>query len=123
MKTKLIALLCMLMTVSFCIAQITNTNTEIKLQQSIEAEEGCPKPSSLMEEPRAFLDQSKLSVSMPESREAVVSIMRQMNGTMVYQRAYFHTQSVTVDLSGMPTGTYQLRIEIDGTVYTGTFRL
>lgn len=123
MKTKLIALLCMLMTVSFCIAQITNTNTEIKLQQSIGNGEGRPKPSSLMEEPRAFLTQLGLSVSMPESREAVVSIMRQMNGTVVYQRAYFHTQSVTVDLSGMPTGTYQLRIEIDGTVYTGTFRL
>lgn len=123
MKTKLIALLCMLMTVSFCIAQITNTNTEIKLQQSIGNEEGCPKPSSLMEEPRAFLTQLGLSVSMPENREAVVSVLHQTSGTVVYQQAYFHTQSVTVDLGGMPVGTYQLRIEIDGTVYTGTFRL
>lgn len=123
MKTKLIALLCMLMTVSFCIAQITNTNTEIKLQQSIGNGEGRPKPSSLMEEPRAFLTQLGLSVSMPENREAVVSVLHQTSETVVYQQAYFHTQSVTVDLDGMPAGTYQLRIEIDGTVYTGTFRL
>ena len=119
----MIALLCMLMTVSFCIAQITNTNTEIKLQQSIGNGEGRPKPSSLMEEPRAFLTQLGLSVSMPENREAVVSVLHQTSGTVVYQQAYFHTQSVTVDLGGMPVGTYQLRIEIDGTVYTGTFRL
>ena len=79
--------------------------------------------SSLMEEPRAFLTQLGLSVSMPENREAVVSVLHQTSGTVVYQQAYFHTQSVTVDLGGMPVGTYQLRIEIDGTVYTGTFRL
>lgn len=89
MKTKLIALLCMLMTVSFCIAQITNTNTEIKLQQSIGNEEGCPKPSSLMEEPRAFFNQSELSVSMPENREAVISVLHQTSGTVVYQQAIF----------------------------------
>ena len=123
MKTKLIALLCMLMTVSFCIAQITNTNTEIKLQQSIGNGEGRPKPSSLMEEPRAFLTQLGLSVSMPENREAVVSVLHQTSGTMVYQQAYFHTQGMMIDLSGVPAGTYQLRIEIDGTVYIGTFRL
>lgn len=121
MKTKLITLLCMLMTVSFVFAQ---GKAEIELLIAREQTgEGRPKPSSLMEEPRAFLTQLGLSVSMPENKEAVVSILRQTSGTMVYQQAYFHTQGMMIDLSGVPAGTYQLRIEMDGTVYTGTFRL
>lgn len=119
MKTKLITLLCVLMSISFCFAQ---SKDEIEMIKVIK-QEGNVVPSSLMEEPRAFLHQPWLSVSMPENREAVISVLHQTSGTVVYQQAYFHTQSVTVDLGGMPVGTYQLQIEIDGTVYTGTFRL
>ena len=119
MKTKLITLLCLLMSISFCFAQ---SKDEIELIKVIN-QEGNVVPSSLTEEPRAFLHQPWLSVSMPESREAVVSVQNQLNGRIVYQQAYFHVQGMMIDLSGMPVGTYQLRIEIDGTVYTGTFRL
>lgn len=122
MKLKLITLLCVLMSISFCFAQSSNTIIEIKIQQDT-TNEDLPIPSSLMEEPRAFLHQPWLSVSMPESKEAVVSIQNQLNGRIVYHQTYFHTQGMMIDLSGMPAGTYQLRIEMDGTVYTGTFRL
>ena len=100
MKTKLITLLCVLMSISFCFAQ---SKDEIEMI--------------------AFLHQPWLSVSLPESKEAVISVQNQLNGRIVYQQAYFHVQGMMIDLSGMPAGTYQLRIEIDGTVYTGTFRL
>ena len=53
----------------------------------------------------------------------MISVQNQLNGRIVYQQAYFHTQGMMIDLSGVPVGTYQLQIEIDGTVYTGTFRL
>ena len=119
MKTKLITLLCVLMSISFCFAQ---SKDEIEMIKVIK-QEGNVVPSSLMEEPRAFLHQPWLSVSLPESKEAVISVQNQLNGRIVYQQAYFHVQGMMIDLSGMPAGMYQLRIEIDGTVYTGTFRL
>ena len=119
MKTKLITLLCVLMSISFCFAQ---SKDEIEMIKVIK-QEGNVVPSSLMEEPRAFLHQPWLSVSLPESKEAVISVQNQLNGRIVYQQTYFHTQGMMIDLSGAPAGTYQLRIEIDGTVYTGTFSL
>jgi len=119
MKTKLITLLCVLMSISFCFAQ---SKDEIEMIKVIK-QEGNVVPSSLMEEPRAFLHQPWLSVSLPENKEAVVSVLHQTSGTMVYQQVYFHTQGMMIDLSGVSAGTYQLQIEMDGTVYTGTFRL
>lgn len=124
MKTKLITLLCMLMTVSFCFAQDRDEIKMLLIESEQQNDLGHnPVLNSLMEDPCAFLHQSWLSVSMPESREAVVSIQNQQNGRIVYQQTYFHTQGMMIDLSGVPAGTYQLRIEMDGTVYTGTFRL
>ena len=120
MKTKLITLLCVLMSISFCFAQ---SKDEIEMMKDISQQGGSAVPSSLTEEPRAFLHQPWLSVSMPESKEAVVSVQNQQDGRIVYRQTYFHTQGMMIDLSGVPAGTYQLRIEIDGTVYTGTFRL
>ena len=122
MKTKLITLLCLLMSVSFCFAQ---GKDEIEIRKEIyqDDKEGQPVLNSLTEQPRAFLHQPWLSVSMPESQEAVVSVQNQLNGRIVYQQTYFHTQGMMIDLSGAPAGTYQLRIETDGTVYTGTFSL
>ena len=123
MKEKLIAFLLLLMSISFSFAQ---GKAEIEIRKDIyqTGDQGSkPVPSSLSEEPRAFLHQPWLSVSMPESREAVVSVQNQLNGRIVYQQTYFHTQGMMIDLSGVPAGTYQLRIEMDGTVYTGTFRL
>ena len=125
MKTKLITLLCLLMSVSFSFAQ-RESKSEIQLLKELkqQSDQGSkPVPSSLSEEPRAFLHQPWLSVSMPESREAVVSVQNQLNGRILYQQTCFHTQGMMIDLSGVPAGTYQLRIEMDGTVYTGTFRL
>lgn len=125
MKTKLITLLCLLMSVSFSFAQ-RESESEIQLLKELkqQSDQGSnPVPSSLTEEPRAFFHQPWLSVSMPESQEAVVSVQNQLNGRIVYQQTYFHTQGMMIDLSGVPAGTYQLRIEIDGTVYIGTFRL
>ena len=67
MKTKLITLLCVLMSISFCFAQ---SKDEIEMIKVIK-QEGNVVPSSLMEEPRAFLHQPWLSVSLPESKEGV----------------------------------------------------
>ncbi len=123
MKEKLIAFLLLLMSISFSFAQ---GKAEIEIRKDIyqTGDQGSkPVPSSLSEEPRAFLHQPWLSVSMPESREAVVSVQNQLNGRILYQQTCFHTQGMMIDLSGVPAGTYQLRIEMDGTVYTGTFRL
>ena len=123
MKTKLITLLCLLMSVSFSFAQ---GKSEIELLKELkqQSDQGSnPVLNSLTEEPRAFLTQPWLSVSMPESKEAVVSVQNQLNGRIVYQQTYFHTQGMMIDLSGASAGTYQLRIEIDETVYTGTFSL
>lgn len=122
MKTTLITLLCLLMSVSFSFAQ---GKSEIEIQKEIyqDDKESQPVPNSVTEQPRAFLTQLWLSVSMPENQEAVVSVQNQLNGRIVYQQTYFHTQGMMIDLSGAPAGTYQLRIEIDGTVYTGTFSL
>lgn len=122
MKKMIVFLYVVLMSISFCFAQSSNTTMEIKMQQDT-TNEDLPVPSSLSEEPRAFLHQLWLSVSMPESKEAVVSIQNQEDGRIVYRQTYFHTQGMMIDLSGVPAGTYQLRIEKDGTVYTGTFRL
>ena len=122
MKTKLITLLCLLMSISFSFAQ---GKSEIEMQKEVyqDDKESQPVLNSVTEQPRAFLAQPWLSVSMPESQEAVVSVQNHLNGRIVYQQTYFHTQGMMIDLSGVPAGTYQLRIEIDGTVYTGTFRL
>lgn len=122
MKTTLITLLCLLISISFCFAQ---GKDEIEIRKEIyqDDKENQPVLNSLTEQPRAFLHQPWLSVSMPESPKAVVSVQNQLNGRIVYQQTYFHTQGMMIDLSGAPTGTYQLRIEIDGTVYTGTFSL
>ena len=124
MKTKQIVFLCLLlMGVSFSLAQ---SRDEIEMMKEVTQQGDFghnPVLNSLTEEPRAFLHQPWLSVSMPESKEAVVSIQNQENGRIVYRQTYFYTQGMMIDLSGMPAGTYQLRIEIDGTVYTGTFRL
>ena len=123
MKEKLIVFLLLLMSISFSFAQ---GKAEIEIRKDIYqiGDQGSkPVPSSLTEEPRAFLHQPWLSVSIPESKEAVVSVQNQLNGRIVYHQTYFHTQGMMIDLSGVPAGTYQLRIEMDGTVYTGTFRL
>lgn len=122
MKEKLIVFLLLLMSISFSFAQ----GKEIEIRKDIyqTGDQGSkPVPSSLTEEPRAFLHQPWLSVSIPESKEAVVSVQNQLNGRIVYHQTYFHTQGMMINLSGVPAGTYQLRIEMDGTVYTGTFRL
>ena len=111
------------MSISFSFAQ---GKAEIEIRKDIYqiGDQGSkPVPSSLTEEPRAFLHQPWLSVSIPESKEAVVSVQNQLNGRIVYHQTYFHTQGMMINLSGVPAGTYQLRIEMDGTVYTGTFRL
>ena len=123
MKEKLIVFLLLLMSISFSFAQ---GKAEIEIRKDIYqiGDQGSkPVPSSLTEEPRAFLHQPWLSVSIPESKEAVVSVQNQLNGRIVYHQTYFHTQGMMINLSGVPAGTYQLRIEMDGTVYTGTFRL
>ncbi len=123
MKEKLIVFLLLLMSISFSFAQ---GKAEIEIRKDIyqTGDQGSkPVPSSLTEEPRAFLHQPWLSVSIPESKEAVVSVQNQLNGRIVYHQTYFHTQGMMINLSGVPAGTYQLRIEMDGTVYTGTFRL
>lgn len=123
MKTTLITLLCLLMSVSFSFAQGKSEIEMIKESEQQNNHEHNPVLNSLTEQPRAFLHQPWLSVSMPESKEAVVSVQNQLNGRIVYQQTYFHTQGMMIDLSGAPAGTYQLRIETDGTVYTGTFSL
>ncbi len=124
MKTKQIVFLCLLlMGVSFSLAQ---SRDEIEMMKEVTQQGDFghnPVLNSLTEEPRAFLHQPWLSVSMPESKEAVVSIQNQENGRIVYRQTYFYTQGMMIDLSGVQAGTYQLRIEMDGTVYTGTFRL
>ncbi len=123
MKEKLIVFLLLLMSISFSFAQ---GKAEIEIRKDIyqTGDQGSkPVPNSLTEEPRAFLHQPWLSVSIPESKEAVVSVQNQLNGRIVYHQTYFHTQGMMINLSGVPAGTYQLRIEMDGTVYTGTFRL
>ena len=111
------------MGVSFSLAQ---SRDEIEMMKEVTQQGDFghnPVLNSLTEEPRAFLHQPWLSVSMPESKEAVVSIQNQENGRIVYRQTYFYTQGMMIDLSGVQAGTYQLRIEMDGTVYTGTFRL
>ena len=124
MKTTQIVFLCLLlMGVSFSLAQ---SRDEIEMMKEVTQQGDFghnPVLNSFTEELRAFLHQPWMSVSMPESKEAVVSIQNQENGRIVYRQTYFYTQGMMIDLSGVQAGTYQLRIEMDGTVYTGTFRL
>ena len=113
MRTVLLLLLC-------CISSIAVADSlkEIELNRK----ETQMRPLSIMSEPTAYQADAVICIWLPNASPYVtVSIVNEETGVQVYFMIYAGINNIQINLENEIEGIYTLKVNLEGTEYTGYF--
>lgn len=113
MRTVLLLLLC-------CISSIAVADSlkEIELNRK----ETQMRPLSIMSEPAAYQTDAVINIRLPDASPYVtVSIVNEETGVQVYFMIYAGRNNIQINLENEIEGIYTLKVNLEGTEYTGYF--
>lgn len=113
MRTVLLLLLC-------CISSIAVADSlkEIELNRK----ETQMRPLSIMSEPAAYQTDAVINIRLPDASPYVtVSIVNEETGVQVYFMIYAGINNIQINLENEIEGIYTLKVNLEGTEYTGYF--
>ena len=113
MRTVLLLLLC-------CISSIAVADSlkEIELNRK----ETQMRPLSIMSEPAAYQTDAVINIWLPNASPYVtVSIVNEETGVQVYFMIYAGINNIQINLENEIEGIYTLKVNLEGTEYTGYF--
>lgn len=113
MRTVLLLLLC-------CISSIAVADSlkEIELNRK----ETQMRPLSIMSEPAAYQTDAVINIRLPNASPYVtVSIVNEETGVQVYFMIYAGRNNIQINLENEIEGIYTLKVNLEGTEYTGYF--
>ena len=80
------------------------------------------RPLSIMSEPTAYQADAVICISLPNASPYVtVSIVNEETGVQVYFMIYAGINNIQINLENEIEGIYTLKVNLEGTEYTGYF--
>ncbi len=80
------------------------------------------RPLSIMSEPTAYQTDAVINIRLPDASPYVtVSIVNEETGVQVYFMIYAGRNNIQINLENEIEGIYTLKVNLEGTEYTGYF--